>query len=362
MSNKERYSARSEAAEGFLGFVDTSARLLFWAGLAALVISIGFLVFTFMTFNGPTQARPEQALANIDLFQKVLMAGVIAAVIGSTYMHFGEETLGPLQLGVAAALYFSPAYLPLMLGGGNAPSAIAGKALGAIQFGGLILGILAIAVLVFDVSVRIKDRSKYGSKADLLKYGKGVKEEPNVQNVFMGKCWQLPFCRKFVRQQCPIYHSKRTCWKERVGCMCEETVIQSAMEGKPIPKDAVAAAKFIPVNNRLTMAQKAERCKQCVIYNEHQRHKYKLWMPVTAVSFVLGYVALRPVLLAMTSNMLRGLDSAVGKATFRTNDQAGQAIATAPVAFQEILLACMAVVVFAYVLKLLEFLIFKAKV
>src|SRR5205823_3893098 len=124
-------------------------------------------------------------------------------------------------------------------------------------------------------------------KKDTLKYGKGIKEEQNIRNTFMGKCWQLPYCRKFVRERCLIYHSRRTCWKERVGCMCEEEVIRNAMENRTIPKDAVAAAKYIPVNNRITMAQKRERCRQCVIFNEHLKHQYRLFLPVTVAAFAL---------------------------------------------------------------------------
>jgi hypothetical protein len=35
----------------------------------------------------------------------------------------------------------------------------------------------------------------------------------------------------------------------------------------------------------LSMAQRKERCRNCVIYNEHQREKYKILMPV----FLVGY-------------------------------------------------------------------------
>ena len=57
--------------------------------------------------------------------------------------------------------------------------------------------------------------------------------------------------------------------------MCEEDVIRGAMEGRVISKDALVAATMIPRNNKLTIAQKKERCKTCVIYNEHQKHKYR---------------------------------------------------------------------------------------
>src|SRR5262249_14119457 len=149
---------------------------------------------------------------------------------------------------------------------------------------------VGLGAVLFDVITRVRIRVREGARADQLKYGKGVKEEKDIRNVLLGRCWQLPYCRKFVRERCPIYHARRTCWKERVGCMCEESVIRNAMSGRVIPADAVAAAKFIPQNHKLTMEQKKERCRQCVIYLEHQKHKYKLAMPAAIGGMAVVYI------------------------------------------------------------------------
>lgn len=352
----------SGVSDAIWGFLDSASKTLFWLGLAALVIGIGFLVYTFSVVGGgAAQADPAQAMANIDLFGKILLGGVIAIILGTTYMFWGEETLGVIQLMGSALLYFAPLLIPGMFGV-DAPSEAGGAALGAIQMAGTVGGAMAILVLLIDVAGRIRTRSQQGMKADLLKYGKGVKEERDIQNVFLGKCWQLPYCRKFVRERCPIYHSRRTCWKEQVGCMCEEQVIRDAMENKVIPKDAIAAATFIPRNTRLTVAQKHDRCRQCVIYNEHQKHKYKALLPAVGIGFILFYVLMRTPLLAATSGLIEGIDRMIGRATFRDTANVTQTVTESGLPFQEILLVCFMIVAFAYVLRLLEYLVFKLKV
>lgn len=350
-----------DVEDAFGNFLDSAAKFLFWAGLVLTLASIGLLITTYSAFaSGTPPAAEAQALANIALLGKVLIAGMAGLIVGSTYMFWGEEILGVIQLMGAGLVFFSPLIIPSVIAG--TPNAVTKGTLGAIQQGGMVGAVLAIGVLVADIMVRIKARAKMGTKADQLKYGKGVKEEAAVQNVFLGKCWQLPFCRKFVREKCPIYHARRSCWKERVGCMCEEEVIRGAMEGRAIPKDVVAAAKYIPVNNKLSDKAKFERCKVCVIYNEHQKHKYKAALPVTLLIFIGAYVGLRQPLLEATGGMMRSLDRVLGGLTFNaTSGKVTDTVQKTPV-FQEILLICMLIVLLAYALRFLEYAFFKLKV
>jgi hypothetical protein len=297
-----------------------------------------------------------QAMRNIVMLSNVMVIGAILASIGSTYMFWGEETLHAMQIVGAIILYIAPVWVPPLLGGREV-SVVGNAAMGGISRGGELFGIIAVLGLVIEIALRISARARQGAKADLLKYGKGIKEERNQKNVFMGKCWQLPYCRTFVRERCPIYHSRRTCWREKVGCMCEEEVIRNAMENRPIPKDLVGASKYIPVNNKLTQGQKRQRCRQCVIYNEHLKHKYRLSLPLTVLGFGIFYLIARQPLLGISSGMIAKLDSAMGALTY------GQAVSVKNnAAFQEILLDCAMIAILAYVLKGLEYLIFKLKV
>ncbi|HVT12500.1 MAG TPA: hypothetical protein VHE55_09550 [Fimbriimonadaceae bacterium] len=351
-----------EINEGLIEFLAGVARFLMWAGVLATVVGVGFLVFTAMSFsNGASPGSPDAALNNVSILEKILFGGVLALGVATSYLFWGEQVLAALQIMGAAILFFAPMILsstgiasPSITGGEKDPVA---AAMQALNHGGMVLGMIGFLVLAVDLGVRARDRAKQGWKADQMRYGKGVKEEQDRHNVFLGKCWQLPFCRKFVRERCPIYHARRTCWKELTGCMCEEEVIRNAMENKVVPKDALMAATYIPRNMKLTTEQKQERCRSCVIYNEHQKHKYKALMPATLGALALIYVVGHPFLISVVGSILNGLDRLINRATYgsvKTLDQ--------PTTFQELLLICLMIVVLAYALKILEYLIFKLKV
>ena len=358
MSKVRSSGPETDVTDTLSALISTICRYLAYAGALALLVGVGFLIFHIVMFSGnvpPQGGIAENAPNNINLFRKILAGGFVAFVIGSAVLWWGEDWMPIMQIIIAALLSLAPVYIPSFM---SPPiNETAAQAIAGLQQGGLPGAALALGVLVLDVIIRVQGRMRVGVKADQLKYGKGIKEDVDRNNVFMGKCWQLPYCRKFVRERCPIYHARRSCWREKVGCMCEEEVIKGAMENRAIPKNLLAAAKYIPRNNKLTEGQKRDRCRQCIIYNEHQKHKYRLMMPLTLIGFIAVYALGRPVFLEATKDLVDRIDALLGVVTY---GQAGGV--KAPDGFQELLLVCLFVVLFAYSLKLLEFLVFKLKV
>ena len=349
-------------SETVTGFMDSVSKLLVYAGAGALVAGAAFLIYTIVVGNGASPDTAAQAQRNIELFGKVALIGGLSGALGLTWIMWGEETLGAILVLVGSAFYFAPYYLPGLMEM-QVVTEVARKGLDAVGAAGAPIGAIGLCVIVIDLIGRVRTRSQEGARAEQLKFGKGMKEERDIRNVFLGKCWQLPYCRKFVRERCPIYHARRTCWQERVGCMCEESVIQNAMEGKVIPSDVVAAAKFIPRNSKLTPGQKAERCRQCVIYNEHQKHKYKLALPATAVVLVLVFFALHTPLKDWVQGLLTHADTQVSKATFNGKDISEvTSTASGVIPYAEIVLIAGFLIIFAYCVRVLEYLFFKLKV
>lgn len=363
MSQRERNPGVEAASDKLAVLLDTICRFLLLAGGLAGLIGVAFLVYNYSASGSAVGAMAKQAQSNISMFGGLALVGLTAAALAISYLQWGEEVLGPLLIIAWAILYFSPLFLPSMFSL-NQTNAASQGAQNALQMAAIPVGIIGFLVLIGDVVTRIRLRSKEGAKADQLKYGKGLKEEKDIRNVFMGKCWQLPYCRKFVRERCPIYHARRSCWKERVGCMCEESVIRNAMEGRVIPTDQVGAAKYIPQNTKLTPDQKAERCRQCVIYNEHQKHKYKLAMPVAIGGTVTIYLLFREPMAQGVQSMMTGINSVVSKGMLNQNskDLKKTGLGSGDVAFNEVILVALLIVGLAYLIRFIEYLFFKAKV
>lgn len=349
-------SSQRDLSDSFHEFVYSAAKFVFTVGAIVFGISLALLIFTcFRAGDASAVAAAKDAANNVEILQKTLTVGCLGMCVGGCVTFWGEELLGALLLIGSGALYFAPLYMPGLFPA--AAETVVGKVMGAFTNSGALMAVFGISTLIWDIVNRFRNRATKGAKADQLKYGKGIKEEAGTENVFLGKCWQLPFCRKFVRDLCPIYHSKRTCWKGLVGCMCEESVIRNAMENKPVPKDALLAAKMIPKNARLTVAQKRERCFNCVIYNEHQRHKYKIAMGAVVGGYVLGYVILRGPLFGAANTLMMTLNKVVQKGTL------GAAGNYAPPAlFVELLLFVSFLVAMTYSLKTVEFVVFKIKI
>ena len=121
------------------------------------------------------------------------------------------------------------------------------------------------------------------------------------------------------------------------------------------------AASFIPKNNKLTFVQKVQRCKHCVIYNEHQKHKYKLWLYITNIGFTVFVVAAWIPLNNLASQLIHGMDAVYNKMTFKDSHLASF-LQDSNIPFQTLLLGVILLIAFTYSLKVLEYLIFKAKI
>lgn len=345
------------------GALDLVGRGLTALGGITVASSVGFLLYYFFKFASSGLVENAAQVAQLTQnFGNGVIIGSIMLAIGSAILFWGEELLGPAFLVGAAALFFAPMYLPAMANMESIQKE-SSDAIARVQQGGIILFLFGLVFTIVDGVTKIKARSKQGAKADSLKYGKGAATEKDYQNVLLGKCWQLPYCRKFVREKCPIYHARRTCWKERVGCMCEEKVIQNAMQGGTIPKDSLAAAKFIPYNMTIPFEVKKERCRQCVIFNEHQRQKYKISVPLILLSVFGLYAGFREPIKAAVGTIATTTDRLVGKAAMtnsagivKPEDQLGNS------AFQEILALAVILILLAYLMKLAEYVFFKLKI
>lgn len=355
-------------SDGLQNVLDAIARFCLFVGGAAAVIGVGVLLYQLFGSGGASPDAIQAALKLQDYFRQAALFGLLLVSLGAAWAFWGEETAGPIMLIVGLALALTSWYVPMMQAGGVQGNVLQGNALAALSLSGYPVVIVGLFMVVAEVITRVRMRMVEGARAEQMKYGKGVKEERDIRNVFMGKCWQLPYCRKFVRERCPIYHSKRTCWKERVGCMCEESVINNAMSGKTISTDMVAAAKFIPQNHKISAAAKAERCRQCVIYNEHQKHKYNLFLPMIALGIAGAYIALRGPLADLIKGGLLNIDKGYQAVILSPdNKPMSEAVKRTSVTegvipYHEIILFVVTLVTLAYAIKLLEYFVWKLKV
>src|SRR5204863_4661268 len=97
------------------------------------------------------------------------------------------------------------------------------------------------------------------------------------------KCWETIYCKPAIREMCPTFLAKKPCWKRKVGCYCDDDLIQRALGMQKRYDVALTDVRENPAYNprpQLSNAEKRARCRRCVIYLDHQRSKYKLFSPL----------------------------------------------------------------------------------
>jgi hypothetical protein len=207
---------------------------LFVLGLVYLLYALLFANLDGQSFTAQDQARIRD---NLGLAGNALLLGAGFIVIGLAWNYLEEPLVGVILLLAAALFYWG---LPLLIGQVSTlpnPNTLGDFALTRIRNAAWVLFPPGLVLTVFvSLSHAIK-RLRYGAGMDqTLKLGAEVSKQ-QVPQRFLGKCWQLPYCRDYVRERCPIYHARRTCWREGVGCMCEEKNIALALKDVRVSDD-----------------------------------------------------------------------------------------------------------------------------
>ena len=205
-----------------------------------------------------------------------------------------------------------------------------------------------------------------------MTFGTGaVKENRPTRTSVLGKCWEGPYCRTFIRDHCPIFIKRQACWKNRRGCYCDEDIVSGAaakVKGVMLEMAPASETNFstpATQTNRkvhLTEWQKAERCRNCIIYNEHQREKYKVFMPIVILGTVAGTAAFSQPAFALVKVVITRVDRMVQSLSFGpTSGTPRHYIDIADWAVWSIVLA-LSVMLISKVLQTLEYLIFVKKI
>lgn len=339
----------------------TLGAIMFVLGFVYLLYAILFAGLDSQQFTAQDHVRIR---GNLGLAGNMMLLGAGFIVIGVAWNYLEEPLVGVVLLLLAAGFYWG---LPLLIGQFGAlpsPGTLRDFALERVRNTAWVLFPPGLLLTVFVSLAHAVKRLRYGVGLDqTLRFGADVAHQ-QVQRRFLGKCWQLPFCREYVRVRCPIYHARRTCWREGVGCMCEEKAIVTAFKEARISNDPEKNAKYIPRNTMLSRWELKQRCNECVIYNEHQRQKYQLFAPLTVGIVVGAAYFFREPLQGKVFDLLGMLDSLLARFTL-SPAQASEGVLKAAAQTSEVaslvLYISAVIVILSYSLRIVELVVFKWK-
>lgn len=209
-------------------------------------------------------------------------------VVASLILRFFLEEVIGISLSAGGLLIFFG--IPALFQNGDAVTgkdaqAVAAQALSHVCAAGLIVLVPGLSMVLRDGILRIwrgiSDKRVVEHRRDFLAGRSRQKSFKLIHN-----CWDMPHCRDFVRDVCPAFTKKKSCWRMKSGCYCDETTILKAMAGEVTDNEhyrgfmeALTASR--PKDNVKGSAKaKRARCRRCVIYTDHQREKYRVAAPM----------------------------------------------------------------------------------
>jgi len=298
---------------------DGAVSTILWFAVIAMVLSLLYLlygVWTGMLANPhfiQLYAKADQAriLGDLALAETILRWSMLISLISLVFLYYDEESIGYIL--VITAVFLSvgiPDISGFLLGLNKAkPSVATWSVIDAIKALSFYPAVPGTLLIVWDLVRRaISGLEAAKNRRAGLRYGQGAAAQIKRRNVFLGRCWNMPYCRDSIRARCPIQIKHQgPCWRYKQGCMCEESIAVLAttagdwksavskaitnLESRetpdsPAPKTGNPLLAFSDGSGRpqLSWNEKKQRCRECLIYNTHQEQKYKA---LTAGVFVL---------------------------------------------------------------------------
>lgn len=346
--------------------------LAFQLGGAALLVALGYLawgLFSGGLANSITlpQAERFQVAKNVIYASKILVAGGIACIISAAFRFYYEETLGYILMIGGALLYWGTpiAVGPTVQRMGSEAAALAIYAVGQVKLVGIVALAAAAPFILMDFWSKLRGVRRAPGGAAVVQ-----KEELPKSRIYLF-CWQMPYCRDYLRKFCKAYEQRKTCWRIKSGCYCDEDMILRVMKRSSTSRLPGFDQRYTEVaggrTKDMTSAQKRDRCRQCFLYAEHQNQKYRLLSPLMfPLAVGLIWTHLKPVMAAL-SKALELTDKFAGAVSF--GPAPGQ-VAQNPWAntvstshtVEWLFIVCLGFILVTYLLQALEYAVFRLQI
>jgi hypothetical protein len=294
--------------------IDLMAKVMAWSAwllkiaIIALLLSTGYVLYG--VYGGHlAQAVDQRILQNLELMGQVMaLSGMLAALalIILTPDEFAYAVVAAL-VGIGYMLGF-----PLMVAGQvSAQSEQAAEVIArwANTTGEGILVIVGVRVLIEIVNF-IREAPTRRARIDAET---GIAEKPKVTKrgpaYRLARCWEMPYCHEAIKEMCPAFQRRRSCWRIKQGCNCDPYLIESLLRkgvGKEIGARDAAYLRSDLAGNRRMGTERTRECRSCPIFIEHQRQKFRVLNPLFIAGSIVALLAAYPVMHRLYTAFIEG--------------------------------------------------------
>ncbi len=365
--------ASTHAKSQIVGLLDQATGFGLRISIAAAALALVFLLVVVWGGHVSAAAKPDgqdraYLAQSVEIATQMLVIGAIVAVASLVIRFPREESLGQGLSLVGGGLYFG---VPVLFGWtvdarGITGSAIFASIVRAIRLAGAIALLPGLTLVLRDAILRIWTGTsvkrvierRWGDEDERRK----KKHKPRV----LASCWDMEFCREFVRKVCPAWEGRKSCWRIKTGCYCDERTILRAMTAGG--KDNTYAQGIIrsleldkPGESRLSQKLKRDRCRRCLIYSEHQRQKYRLLSPMVFPAVLLLLYAYYGEISSAVWSVLEKADRFMSFLTYRP-EGAAYSFSSDARFLTTLAIVWLTIIVISYSLRALEYLVFELQV
>lgn len=375
----------SKSRNVLIDLLDSLIDLGMKLGGVVFLVVLGYLIYGLVNKSGfgnlgeLSQADRARIIEVVRLACQILWVSGTVTAFSVAIRYYAEESLGYILSILGIVFYFGTPYLFSMqfVQADFSQNQAVDLIVHDVRLLGMVIFVPGTALILRDMVVRllsaVTDRKKKGANArsGAFLVGKQIEEAEQQQCKprAYSKCWQMSYCRQFVRNMCPVYQAGKSCWQMKQGCMCDGDIIVKALkstnsEAKKMRRDLAYRTVDISQRTRtLSAAQKRERCRQCVIYEFHQMQKYRLVSPLV-FPIVIGFIwIMHPRITEMFKTVIKVTDEFMKTVSFLPHSEATSKVdASTPDVVLVVFTVWLAIVAVSYALRLVEFCIFKLQI
>lgn len=294
-------------------WVHTAAEVVLKIGVVVLLASAAYLIFGILAGHLGAQASNRIATVFQTTSGIFTIASIVVAV--SAFVRFYQQP-GWVYLAVVPGLVAVFVIPFLIQNRYAAPGPVGSALITNLRLCGAVVFVIVALRAAIAIAVRIlhppPPEEERADRPALHLEKKKVTTKPPL----WAKCWQLPYCHEFLKTACPAYEASKSCWKLNRGCNCDPSMIERLIQVRAAARGTTAqqqrtARQYVREEleqPRPQITQQLISCKQCPIYNDHQRQKFALFNPIVVVATLIAFVLLVPVYRAGFGKALIGID------------------------------------------------------
>jgi len=292
-------------------------------GVCVLYLSLGVLSGD-MTKHGSEAA----AIARYQWVSLAFVYSIIVLALAYFIRRVGDEgmviVLGfagvACYIGLPILLQWALAHQQTAKEGANAAADAVRKQL---LFVGLFLwGLSAIRALIFAVDRGVTGSTEVDevispSREIIAKAAnRPIRVNTQTRPGPLARCWEQPHCIDFIKEVCRPWAAKRACWKLQTGCMCDVRYLYEALKQDQtlgMRADHSPDARWMEEAQELGGGGFERRlfCRDCRIYVEHQRRKFRFFSPLALPITGLMVFAAHPLLTAGYNVAVGGIKAVI---------------------------------------------------